>query len=56
MVQISAQRLRNGRLSPGLHHVVTDSRDWFVAVRPGLRWGGAGGVGFIGFVGYGPTG
>ena len=51
-----AQRLCNDRLSPGLHHVVTDSRDWFVAVRPGLRWGVAGGVGFIGFAGYGRTG
>ena len=42
VVQIPARRLRNDRLSQGLHRVVTDSRDWFVAVRPGLRWGGAG--------------
>ena len=55
VVQISARRLRNDRLSQGLHRVVTDSRDWFVAVRPGLRWGVAGGVGFIGFIGYGRT-
>ena len=50
-----AQRLCNDRLPPGLHHVVTGSRDWFVAVRPGLRCGVAGGVGFIGFAGYGRT-